>query len=102
METFGFQFFLVILVHKVSQQNGAKGTHQIPFPNLKHSDWNQIGVTPTLETVQNALKASSASSTAPTLVPMCASLSAEFLTPSSIYLKISSKYVAVWTDATGT
>jgi len=52
---------------------------------------NKIAVQPSIETIQQLLKESATSATKPNLVPVCASISAEFLTPSSIYLKISAQ-----------
>lgn len=46
-------------------------------------------VQPSLEEVQQLIDAAKGLENAPTLIPLCASISSEFLTPSSIYLKIS-------------
>jgi len=51
----------------------------------------QIAVQPSIETIQQLLKETSISTVKPNLVPICASVSAEFLTPSSIYLKVSAQ-----------
>jgi hypothetical protein len=48
----------------------------------------QLGVQPSLDTVREVL---AAAGKAPNLVPILLSISAEFLTPSSIYLKLSAK-----------
>lgn len=53
----------------------------------------QLGLQPSLDTVRQVLAAAVTSPNPPNLVPVFASISAEFLTPSSIYLKISAKYV---------
>ncbi|KAI9665958.1 MAG: hypothetical protein M1821_003893 [Bathelium mastoideum] len=50
-------------------------------------------VQPSLETVRQVLLAGSTSANPPNLVPLCTSISAEFLTPSSIYLKVAAKSV---------
>ncbi|KAF2847169.1 anthranilate synthase-like protein component I [Plenodomus tracheiphilus IPT5] len=49
----------------------------------------QLGVQPSLDTVREVLAAAVTSPNPPNLVPVFSSISAEFLTPSSIYLKIS-------------
>lgn len=51
----------------------------------------QFGVQPSLDTVREVLASAVNSPTPPNLVPVFASISAEFLTPSSIYLKVSGK-----------
>ncbi|KAF9698661.1 hypothetical protein EKO04_003443 [Ascochyta lentis] len=51
----------------------------------------QLGVQPSLDTVREVLAAAVNSPNPPNLVPVFSSISAEFLTPSSIYLKISAK-----------
>ncbi|KAL9068054.1 MAG: hypothetical protein Q9157_006618 [Trypethelium eluteriae] len=48
-------------------------------------------VQPSLETVRQVLSAEINTPNPPNLVPLCTSISAEFLTPSSIYLKVSAK-----------
>lgn len=50
---------------------------------------SQLGVQPSLDTVQEVLAAAIKSPNPPNLVPIFSSISAEFLTPSSIYLKVS-------------
>ncbi|KAF1948424.1 anthranilate synthase-like protein component I [Byssothecium circinans] len=50
-----------------------------------------LGVQPSLDTVREVLAAAIKSPNPPNLVPVFSSISAEFLTPSSIYLKISAK-----------
>jgi len=49
----------------------------------------QLGLQPSLDTVRQILAAAVTSPNPPNLVPVFASIPAEFLTPSSIYLKIS-------------
>ncbi|KAH7561843.1 anthranilate synthase component i [Bipolaris maydis] len=51
----------------------------------------QLGIQPSLDTVREVLATSINSPNPPNLVPVYSSISAEFLTPSSIYLKISAK-----------
>ncbi|KAL7773293.1 hypothetical protein CFE70_003257 [Pyrenophora teres f. teres 0-1] len=51
----------------------------------------QLGVQPSLDTIREVLAAAVNSPNPPNLVPIFSSISAEFLTPSSIYLKISAK-----------
>lgn len=48
-------------------------------------------VQPSFEHVKKIVEAGKALSNAPNLIPLCASISSEFLTPSSIYLKIAAK-----------
>ncbi|KAF2749156.1 anthranilate synthase-like protein component I [Sporormia fimetaria CBS 119925] len=50
-----------------------------------------LGVQPSLDTVREVLAAAVQSPNPPNLVPIFSSISAEFLTPSSIYLKVSAK-----------
>jgi len=52
-------------------------------------------VQPSLEEVQQIVDAGKGLENAPNLIPVCASISSEFLTPSSIYLKISAQYVPI-------
>ncbi|OCK85705.1 anthranilate synthase-like protein component I [Lepidopterella palustris CBS 459.81] len=52
---------------------------------------SQLGVQPSLKTVREVLASATNSPNPPNLVPIFSSISAEFLTPSSIYLKLSSK-----------
>ncbi|PVI05857.1 anthranilate synthase-like protein component I [Periconia macrospinosa] len=52
---------------------------------------SHLGVQPPLETVREVLAAAAKSPNPPNLVPVFSSISAEFLTPSSIYLKISAR-----------
>jgi len=52
-----------------------------------------ISIEPSLATVRDVLSASSGLANPPNLVPLSATLSAEFLTPSSIYLKLAAQYV---------
>ncbi|KAK4953213.1 anthranilate synthase component 1 [Elasticomyces elasticus] len=49
----------------------------------------KIAVQPELEEVTEIIEAGSKVPNAPNLVPICASVSSEFLTPSSIYLKVA-------------
>ena len=51
----------------------------------------QPNVQPTLDQVHDVLSSTAALPNPPNLVPICSSISAEFLTPSSIYLKVSSQ-----------
>jgi anthranilate synthase component 1 len=51
----------------------------------------QIVVQPSLDTIREVLAASVTSPNPPNLVPVFSSIPAEFLTPSSIYLKVSAK-----------
>ncbi|KAK5712648.1 anthranilate synthase component 1 [Elasticomyces elasticus] len=51
----------------------------------------KIAVQPELEEVTKIIEAGSKLPNAPNLVPICASVSSEFLTPSSIYLKVAAK-----------
>ncbi|KAI9693450.1 MAG: hypothetical protein M1820_009243 [Bogoriella megaspora] len=55
----------------------------------------QQGVQPSLDTVRNVLIKELQTSRPPNLIPLCTSISAEFLTPSSIYLKVSAKSMIV-------
>jgi anthranilate synthase component 1 len=48
-----------------------------------------VNVQPSLEEVRDIIDRSKAWSDAPNLVPICASISSEFLTPSAIYLKVA-------------
>ncbi|KAF2005188.1 anthranilate synthase component 1 [Amniculicola lignicola CBS 123094] len=52
---------------------------------------SQLGVQPSLDTVREVLSKSINSPKPPNLVPLFSSISAEFLTPSSIYLKVAAK-----------
>ena len=52
----------------------------------------QTKILPTLETVQDVLALSKGSPKAPNIVPLCASMPADLLTPSLAYLKISAKF----------
>lgn len=55
----------------------------------------QAGVQPTLPEVRQLLQEAIKLPNPPNLVPLCASISSEFLTPSSIYLKVSAKSVQI-------
>ncbi|KAF2766095.1 anthranilate synthase component [Teratosphaeria nubilosa] len=48
-----------------------------------------VNVQPSLEDVQKIIDSGTSLDNPPNLIPICASVSSEFLTPSSIYLKIS-------------
>ncbi|ORY13642.1 anthranilate synthase-like protein component I [Clohesyomyces aquaticus] len=52
---------------------------------------SQLGVQPSLDTIRQVLAAAAKSPNPPNLVPIFSSISAEFLTPSSIYLKVAAK-----------
>lgn len=64
-------------------------TNHSVLGSLLTSVLEQLPVTPSLDEVREVLQTSSNSTHPPNLVPVCASISAEFHTPSSIYLKIS-------------
>ena len=51
----------------------------------------QVNIQPSLETVQQVLSTSKGSPKAPNLVPLCASIPADLLTPSLAYLKVSAQ-----------
>jgi hypothetical protein len=51
----------------------------------------QLVVQPSLDTIREVLAAAVTSPNPPNLVPVFSSIPAEFLTPSSIYLKVSAK-----------
>ena len=53
------------------------------------ADKVQVAIQPTIEQVQDVLSRSEASSHPPNLVPLCASIPADLLTPTLAYLKIS-------------
>ncbi|EKG21770.1 Anthranilate synthase component I PabB-like protein [Macrophomina phaseolina MS6] len=52
---------------------------------------SRTGIEPSLDTVREVLSSYVNTPNPPNLVPVCSSISAEFLTPSSIYLKIAHK-----------
>ena len=52
----------------------------------------QISVQPSLDEVNKIVENGKKLSNAPNLIPLCASISSEFLTPSAIYLKVAAKY----------
>lgn len=52
---------------------------------------SRLGIEPSLDTVREVLSSYVNTPNPPNLVPVCSSISAEFLTPSSIYLKIAHK-----------
>lgn len=53
----------------------------------------KVGIQPSLDQVREVISSAINLPNPPNLVPICASISSEFLTPSSIYLKISAKSV---------
>ncbi|MCJ1301234.1 hypothetical protein MMC08_004033 [Hypocenomyce scalaris] len=53
----------------------------------------RVNIQPSLETVQQVLSTSKGSPKAPNLVPLCASIPADLLTPSLAYLKVSAQKV---------
>jgi hypothetical protein len=53
-----------------------------------------LSIQPSLATVRDVLSAAAGKDSSPNLIPLSATLSAEFLTPSSIYLKLAAQYVA--------
>ncbi|KAF2711977.1 anthranilate synthase component I [Pleomassaria siparia CBS 279.74] len=52
---------------------------------------SQLGVQPSLKTIQEVLATALEAPNPPNLVPIFSSISAEFLSPSSIYLKVASR-----------
>jgi anthranilate synthase component 1 len=48
-----------------------------------------VNVQPSLEEVRDIIDRSKAWADAPNLVPICTSITSEFLTPSAIYLKVA-------------
>ncbi|KAF2089884.1 anthranilate synthase component I [Saccharata proteae CBS 121410] len=52
---------------------------------------SRLGIEPSLDTVREVLSSYAETPNPPNLVPICHSISAEFLTPSSIYLKVAAK-----------
>ncbi|KAK8170856.1 hypothetical protein BKA80DRAFT_258877 [Phyllosticta citrichinensis] len=56
---------------------------------------HKLGIEPSLESVRDIVASYIDSPNPPNLVPLCASISAEFLTPTSIYLKIASRSVSM-------
>ncbi|KAK8220370.1 ADC synthase [Phyllosticta capitalensis] len=52
---------------------------------------SSLGIEPSLESARDLVASYVNSPNPPNLVPLCASISAEFLTPTSIYLKIASR-----------
>lgn len=50
-------------------------------------------IQPSLAIVRDILSEAASLSTPPNLLPLCTTISAEFLTPSSIYLKLKGQYV---------
>lgn len=51
----------------------------------------QIAVQPSLAEVQRIVDGSKSFANAPNLIPICCSIPSEFLTPSSIYLKVAAR-----------
>nr|POE96417.1 anthranilate synthase component 1 [Quercus suber] len=60
-------------------------------PDQPVYDTSQLSISPPLDEVQSIVSASKDVQNPPTLIPVCASISSEFLTPSAIYLKIAAK-----------
>jgi len=50
-----------------------------------------ISIEPSLETVRNVLKSAAELPNPPNLVPLSVTLSSEFQTPASLYLKLTAK-----------
>jgi anthranilate synthase component 1 len=48
-----------------------------------------VNVQPSLEDVQDIINRSKTWKDAPNLIPICTSITSEFLTPSAIYLKVA-------------
>jgi anthranilate synthase component 1 len=55
---------------------------------------SQVTVQPSLDAIRSTLSSAISEPNPPNLVPICTSLSSEFLTPSSIYLKVAAKLVS--------
>lgn len=53
----------------------------------------QVFIQPSLEEVREAISISGSLPIAPNVVPLCATIPADFLTPSLAYIKISAKLV---------
>jgi anthranilate synthase component I len=54
-----------------------------------------VSIQPPLAVVHDVLSAAAGQDNPPNLVPLSATLSSEFLTPSSIYLKLAAQYVGL-------
>jgi anthranilate synthase component 1 len=52
-----------------------------------------LSIQPSLAAVHDVLSKAADKDTGPNLIPLSATLSAEFLTPSSIYLNLAAQYV---------
>ena len=52
---------------------------------------HQISMQPSLHEISSLLEKAQSLPHPPNLVPLCASISSEFLTPSAIYLKIAAR-----------
>lgn len=65
-----------------------RGTPLHTEPTTTHT---QLGIQPSLDTVRQVLAAAANSPNPPNLVPVFSSISAEFLTPTSIYLKVAAR-----------
>jgi len=59
--------------------------------SLQADGRTKINAQPTLEVAEELIRTNAKLSNPPNLIPLCTSISAEFLTPSSIYLKLSSQ-----------
>jgi hypothetical protein len=81
------------------QRNLGKGVKKqwllksVKFPHSCRSILinNQKNIQPSLETVQEIISASENSPRPPNLVPLCATIPSDFLTPETAYLKLSAK-----------
>ena len=62
----------------------------------RKADIEKMTVLPSLEDVHQIVEAGKKLSNAPNLIPLCASISSEFLTPSAIYLKIAAEYCSLY------
>jgi anthranilate synthase component 1 len=58
----------------------------------------QLSVKPSLDEIKSLLSQTKDLANPPNLVPLCASISSEFLTPSAIYLKIAARYELVYRE----
>ena len=63
----------------------------------KAADALKLNIQPSLATVHEVLSAYKDSSNPPNLVPICATIPADILTPALAYLKISAKSVEPYT-----
>jgi anthranilate synthase component 1 len=62
----------------------------VPYLTYPHT---QISVQPYLDDIHTLLDQTKGLANPPNLIPVCASISSEFLTPSAIYLKIAERCV---------